>query len=58
MKIPPLSYTFRSTGFINLEAIQGKDKDISMDKAFWSLSIDMIEVGGQEARNTRLPLFP
>ena len=58
MEIPPLSYTFRSVGFINLEVIQGKNKEISVDKAFGSLSIDMIEVEGEEAKNTRLPLFP
>ena len=29
MEIPPLSYTFCSTGFINPKAIQGKDKEIS-----------------------------
>ena len=58
IEIPPLSYTFCSAGFINLEVIQGKDKEISVDKAFGSLSIDMVEVGGQKARNTRLPPFP
>ena len=46
MEIPLLSFTFRSTGFINLEAIQGKDKRVStnIDKAFGNLSIDMVEV--------------
>ena len=58
MKIPPLSYTFRLTGFINLEASQGKDKEILMDKAFGSLSIDMIEVEDLEAMSTKLPPFP
>ena len=60
MEIPLLSYTFRSAGFINFEAIQGKDKGVStdIDKAFGSLSIDMVEVEGEEAKNTRLPSFP
>ena len=44
MEILPLSHTFRSVGFIIPEAIQGKDQEISMDKAFGSLSIDMVEV--------------
>ena len=58
MEIPSLSYTFRLAGFINPEAIQGKDKEISVNKAFGSLSIDIVEVEGQETRNTRLPPFP
>ena len=58
IEIPPLSYTFRSAGFINPETIQGKDRQISVDKAFESLSIDMVEVRDQEARGTRLPPFP
>ena len=29
-----------------------------MDEAFGSLSIDMVEVGDQEASNTGLPPFP
>ena len=57
MEIPPLSHTFRSAGFIIPKAIQGKDREISMDKAFESLSIDMVEVGDQEASNIGLPLF-
>ena len=57
MKIPPLSHTFRSTDFIIPEAIQGKDREISVDKAFRSLSIDMVKVGDQEASNTGLPPF-
>ena len=58
MEIPSLSHTFRSIGFIIPEVIQGKDQEISMDEAFGSLSIDMVEVGDQEASNTRLPPFP
>ena len=58
MEIPPLSHTFRSAGFITPEAIQGKDREILVDEAFEILSIDMVEVGDQEASNTRLPPFP
>ena len=47
MEIPSLSHTFRSTSFIILEAIQGKEKEISVDEAFGSLSVDMVEVGDQ-----------
>ena len=57
MEIQPLSHTFRSADFIIPEAIQGKDREISVDEAFGSLSIDMIEVGDQEASNIRLPPF-
>ena len=59
MEIPPLSYTFRSAGFINLGAIWSKAKEISLevDEAFGSLSIDMVKVRDQEASNTRLPPF-
>ena len=58
MEIPSLSHTFRSADFIIPEEIQGKDREISVDEAFGSLSIDMVEVEDQEASNTRLPLFP
>ena len=60
MKIPPLSHTFRSTGFINPGAIWSKAEKMSieMDEAFESLSIDMVEVGDREASNTGLPPFP
>ena len=57
VEIPPLSHTFHSVGFIILEAIQGKNQEISVDKAFESLSIDMVEVGDQEASNIGLPPF-
>ena len=53
-----MSYTFHSASFINPEVIQSKDKEISVDEAFGSLSIDMVEVEDQEASNTRLPSFP
>ena len=60
MDIPLLSYSFCSVGFINPEVIQGNEKKVMLDVAetFGSLSIDMVEVEDQEARNTRLPLFP
>ena len=57
MEIPSLSHTFRSAGFIILEAIQDKDREISVNEAFRSLSIDMVEVGEQDASNTGLPSF-
>ena len=59
MEIPSLSHTFRSTGFISLRAIWSKAEEMSIgvDEAFRSLSIDMVEVGDQEASNTRLPPF-
>ena len=58
MEIPSLSHTFRSVGFIILEEIQGKDREISVDEAFGSLSIDMVEVRDQEASNAGLSPFP
>ena len=60
MEIPSLSHTFRLAGFIDPEAVWSKDNEMStnVDKAFGSLSIDMVEVGDQEARGTRLPPSP
>ena len=58
MEIPLLSHTFRSVGFINPEAIWSEDKEILVDKAFGSLSIDMVEVEDLEAMSTELPPFP
>ena len=55
--IPPLSSSFLSTGFINPEMIQGDDEEV-MVETFGSLSINMVEVKDQEAKDTRLPLFP
>ena len=59
LEIPLLSHTFRSTGFINPRAIWSKAEEMltEVDEAFGSLSIDMVEVGGQEAGNTGLPPF-
>ena len=49
----------RSAGFINPRAVWSKDKEMStdVDKAFKSLSINMVEVGDQEVGGTRLPPF-
>ena len=54
MEIPPLSHTFRSTGFINPEVVWSKDKEMSteVDEAFGSFSIDMVEVEDLEAMST------
>ena len=57
MDIPLLSSSFLSAEFINPEMIQGDDKEV-MVETFGSLSIDMVEVEDQEAKNTGLPPFP
>ena len=57
MDIPPLSSSFLSTGFINPEMIQGNEEKV-MVETFGSLSIDMVEVEDQEAKDTGLPSFP
>ena len=57
MDIPPLSSSFLSTGFINPEMIQGDEEEV-MVETFGSLSIDMVEVEDQEAKNPGLPPFP
>ena len=46
MNIPPLSSSFLSAGFINLEMIQGDEEEVMVDivETFGSLSIDMVEV--------------
>ena len=56
MDIPPLSSSFLSAKFINPEMIQGDEEEV-MVETFGSLSIDMVEVEDQEARNTELPPF-
>ena len=60
MDIPPLSSSFFSAGFINLDTIQGDKEEVMVNitETFGSLSIDMVEVEDQKARDTRLPLFP
>ena len=59
MDIQPLSSSFLSTGFINLETIQGNEEEMMVDIAetFGSLSIDMVEVEDQEAKDIGLPMF-
>ena len=49
MDIPPLSSSFLSAGFINLEMIQGDEEKV-MVETFGSLSIAMVEVEDQEAK--------
>ena len=60
MNIPPLSSSFLSAGFINPDIIQGDEEEVMVDIAetFGSLSIDMVEVEDQKAKDTRLPPFP
>ena len=60
MDIPPLSYSFCSIGFINPEVIQGNGKKLMVDMAetFRNLSIDMVEVEDQEAKDVGLPSIP
>ena len=60
MDIPPLSSSFLSVSFINLEMIQGNEEKMMVEvvETFGRLSIDMVEVEDQGAKDTRLPLFP
>ena len=60
MDIPPLSFSFLFTRFINPEMIQGNEEEVMVEMAetFGSLSIDMVEVKDQEAKDTGLPPFP
>ena len=60
MDIPPLSSSFLSAGFINPEMIQGNEEEVMVDIAetLESLSIDMVEVEDQKAKDARLPPFP
>ena len=60
MDIPPLSFSFLSAGFINPEMIQGNEKEVMVDitETFESLSIDMVEVEDQKAKDAGLPPFP
>ena len=57
MDIPPLSSSFLSARFINLEMIQGHKEEV-MVETFGSLSIDMVEVEDQKAKDIGLPSFP
>ena len=60
MDILPLSSSFRSTGFINPEMIQGNEEEVMVDvaKTFGSLCIDMVEVEDQKAKDAGLSPFP
>ena len=60
MDIPPLSSSFPLVGFINPEMIEGNEEEVMVNVAetFGSLSIDMVEVEDQEAKDTGLPSFP
>ena len=60
LDIPPLSSSFLSTGFINPDTLQGDEEEVMVDIAetFESLSIDMVEVEDQKAKDTGLPSFP
>ena len=60
MDIPPLSSSFLSAGFINPDTIQGDEEEVMVDitETFESLSIDMVEVEDQKAKNAGLPPFP
>ena len=60
MDIPPPSFSFLSAGFINPEMIQGNEEKVMVEvvETFGSLSIDMVEVEDQEAKDIGLPPFP
>ena len=60
MVIPPLSSSFLSTAFINPDIIQGDEEEVMVDIAetFGSLSIDVVEVEDQKAKDVGLPPFP
>ena len=60
MDIPSLSSSFLSIGFINLDTIQGDEEEVMVDIAetFGSLSIDMVEVEDQGAKDIGLSPFP
>ena len=60
MDIPSLSSSFLSAGFINPEMIRGDEEEVMVDvvETFGSLSIDMVEVEDQKAKDTGLPSFP
>ena len=60
MNIPLLSSSFLSANFINPDTIQGDEKEVMVyiAETFGSLSIDMVEVEDQEAKDARLSPFP
>ena len=55
-----MSSSFFSTSFINPDTIQGDEEEVMVDIAetFGSLSINMVEVEDQEAKDTGMPPFP
>ena len=59
MLIPPLRSSFLFVGFINPEMIPDKEEEVMVEVAetFGSLSINMVEVKDQEAKDTGLPPF-
>ena len=59
MDIPPLSFSFLSAGFINPDTIQGDEEEVMVyiAETLGSLSIDMVEVEDQKAKDTRLSPF-
>ena len=60
MDIPPLSSSFLSAVFINLDIIQGDEEEVMVDMAetFRSLNINMVEVEDREEKDIGLPPFP
>ena len=56
MDIPPLSSSFLLASFINPKMIQSNEEEVMVDivETFRSLSIDMVEVEDQEAKDARL----
>ena len=60
MDIPPLSSSFLFAGFINPELIQDNEEEVMVGIAetVGNLSVDMVEVEDQEAKDVGLPPFP
>ena len=59
LEISLLNYSFISGGFVNPKVIRykGKERVVDMAETFGSLSIDMVEIENQEAKDIRLPPF-
>ena len=59
MDIPPLSSSFLFAGFINPELIQDNEEEVMVGiaKTFGNLSVDMVEVEDQKAKDVGLPPF-
>ena len=60
MVIPPRSFSFLFASFVNSKMIQGNEEEVMVEvaKTFGNLSINMVEVEDQKAKDTRLPAFP